>query len=340
MSASTNETIATPHTPPHAGYDPLEEKPSFQTLSPEIRCMIYSYIVKGTGKISVFSQHNISKEVDATTVHLLHVNRLIRCEVQEFFYKSQTFEFRSASAVNKFLETIGPWHASLIRNVQLGPWLCARKIKNFVGDITPAFQNGLTGVERLSIPYPLDPHISFRVVGRMRARSSEVPNAFLRQKLDAAHGSFTSRLQPGLKTYAILCASQQLASGKIYLKLQSIKPTEELLFVPSSVEYPAEVTEDNPQWAKYEEIKKNIPDWSATQLGLQNYNPHAKTQTVYFKNVVVPDMSVMRAALASALTPLDEDTRSSEKSEIGIDASSADNVRGREDRGLRKRGRS
>ena len=309
----------------------MERKPSLETLSTEIRFMIYDYIVKGTGTIVIFSEYEFARQVDKTTVHLLHVNRLIRYEVQEFFYKSQTFDFRSAPAINKFLKKIGPWHASLIRNVQLGPWLCGRKIENFVGDITPAFQSGLTGVERLSISNPPITPISFRAGRKARGQRSDVPCTFLQCQYEVKDKIPHTRLQPALKTYAILCASQQLASGKIYLKQQVIDPMDELLFVPRDVEYPAEVTEDNPLWARYELTKKYSP--YAMYLGS---NPHDKTHTIHFRNVAMPEMSVMQAALASALPPPKADTSISDEPDVDIGASDADNAGNGDDRDYEK----
>ncbi|KAK5094178.1 hypothetical protein LTR70_004250 [Exophiala xenobiotica] len=132
----------------------IEEKASLLTLSTEIRFMIYDHIVVGKGTVSVFSQHDIASEVDTTTVYLLHVNKLIRSEVQEFFYKSQTFEFRSAPALNKLAKKIGHYHASIIKNIKLGDWLCRKKLPNFTNNITPAFRHSLRGIEKLTISDP------------------------------------------------------------------------------------------------------------------------------------------------------------------------------------------
>ena len=293
--------------------------------------MIYDYIVKGTGTITIFSEYEFSRQVDKTTVHLLHVNRLIRYEVQEFFYKSQTFDFRSAQAVNKFLKKIGPWHASLIRNVQLGPWLCGRKIENFVGEIMPVFQSGLTGVDRLSISSPPITIISLGARRKARYQRTEVPSTFLLLHYEVKDMVHHTKLQPGLKTYAILCASQQLASGKIYLKQQSIDPENELLFVPRDVEYPAEVIEDNPLWARYEATKKYSP--YAMYLGS---NPYTKTHTIHFRNVAMPDMSVMQAVLASALPPSKADKSISDEPKVYIDGGDVENVGNRDHRDCEK----
>lgn len=301
-------------TSPPSSFDAIDvafdERPSLMTLSTEIRFMIYDYIVKGTGTVSVFSQHDIAREVDKSTVHLLHVNRLIRIEVQEFFYKSQTFEFRSAPALNKFVKKIGPYHASIIKKVRLGDWLCRRKLANFINDLTPAFRDSLKGVEHLTIPNPTE---HFQVY-------SSSPDGKVCFDLNKPH--FVERfckphwLSPGLKTHAILCISEKLASGRLYLKKRGYESC--LLFVPKDVKYPQAVEEDNPLWFVVERRNQEL---AAQYPSVPHHNHQPKTVLARYEQLAVPDRSGMEATLARALAPPEEvDDSSSSESESDSEA--------------------
>ncbi|KAK5942860.1 hypothetical protein PMZ80_005426 [Knufia obscura] len=280
-----------------------DEVASLMSLSTEIRFMIYDYIVKCTGVVEIYSQHDIAKEVDTQTVHMLHVNRRMRCEVQEFFYKSQTFEFKSAPAVNKFVKKIGPYHASIIKNVQLGEWLCRRKIENFVGDITPAFQDGLTGVECLTISQP-STSFSNRRPDTQQVTAAVRPT-FLEYSYGKSGRTDDIRRSPGLKSFAVLCASHTLACGKLYIRshYQSHTNYEQLLFVREGITYPAKTEIDNPAWAKYEEQKRDNLEEGDFYGPRADYNPYTKHKTIYYTEVPIPESSVMEAELAVACAP-------------------------------------
>ena len=274
----------------------IEEKASLLTLSTEIRFMIYDHIVVGKGTVSVFSQHDIASEVDTTTVHLLHVNKLIRSEVQEFFYKSQTFEFRSAPALNKFAKKIGHYHASIIKNIKLGDWLCRKKLPNFT-NITPAFRHSLRGIEKLTIS---DPSVGYACHDSL----DELP-------LDPSRAHFLEhfrdlgKLGPGLKTYAVLCASEKLASGKVYLKTDWDVETH-LLFVPIDVDFPPKVEEVNPQWVLFNQQNVQYPPPGWPHGWPLPYNPYEKTICTKFQELAIPSVAAMEAALACALAPVQE----------------------------------
>lgn len=124
---------------------------SILTLPIETRFMIYDYILKFTGSLVVFSQYELVKNVDKQTTHLLHVNRLIRAEVQEYFYKQQQFQFRSVPAIKKFLDKIGPYYTSIIKKVQIGSWLAQRR--EFDNEIRPLLRR-LTSLDQLAIVAP------------------------------------------------------------------------------------------------------------------------------------------------------------------------------------------
>jgi len=271
----------------------VKEEATLLTLSPELRFMVYDYLIIGKGTVSVFSQHDIASEVDTTTINLLHVNRLIRREVQEFFYKSQTFEFRSAPALNKFAKNIGHYHTSIVKNIQLGDWLCRRKLQNFTNDITPAFQNFLSGVENLTIADPS--------VGRFCHRSLDDLTSYSHRANFVERFLDSPKLRPGLKTYAILCASERLAAGRTYLESDPIADTC-LLFVPKDVNCPSTVEEVNPRWAMLNELY--LQD---TPPGLPlPYNPHRKILYTTCRELTIPDTAAMKAALAAAKATADE----------------------------------
>lgn len=134
----------------------MKRKPSVSgasilTLPIETRFMIYDLILTFTGSLVVFSQYELIKNVDKQTMKLLHVNRLIRTEVHEYFYKNQKFQFRSFPAMNKFLDKIGPYYSSIIKKVEIGSWLAQRA--QFAEQIRPLLQK-LTGIDQFAIIAP------------------------------------------------------------------------------------------------------------------------------------------------------------------------------------------
>ncbi|KAK5081314.1 hypothetical protein LTR05_008108 [Lithohypha guttulata] len=168
----------------------MDEPLTLLTLAREIRFMIYENLINCTDVIGIYSQYDVAKEVDEQTIALLHVCRLMRIEVQEFFYKHQAFSFRSPIAMNKFLDKIGPYHASILSDVQIGPNMSRRR-----------------------------------------------PDKFAVEFVDVSH----ARLRADEKVLAILCASEKLAKGKIYLMDSGSAYYTELCFVPKDVTYPSKV---------------------------------------------------------------------------------------------------
>lgn len=167
-------------------HESFSGKASLLTLPIESRFMIYDLVINPTGTLVIFAQYELSKCVDAETIRLLHVNRLIRAEIHEYFYKNQNFEFRSFPAMERFLDSIGTYYASIIRNVVIGSWLAQRA--NFAEKFAPLVEK-LTGIERLTI-------------------------------LPPAHGFVTDwsdQAEMGDKAIAVINASERLRAGKFHL---------------------------------------------------------------------------------------------------------------------------
>lgn len=101
-------------------------KASLLNLPPEIRAMIYSYFTPYIGTITIYTNYSFSKDIDSQSLILLHVNRLIRSEIEDFFYANQEFSFRSVTAAQKFIEGIGDRRAALIRKIQFESWFTDR----------------------------------------------------------------------------------------------------------------------------------------------------------------------------------------------------------------------
>lgn len=214
--------------------------PSFLALPAEVRLAIYEHLMKCTGVITIWKDYDIAKEVDKTTISLLHVNRSIRQEVQETFYTRQTFQFRSFAAIDNFLLKIGKHHASLIKSIEIGAWMTRERE---VGRKRNRFQRGmvnvlqwLAGVERLRI-------------------------------LDASNGFREPSNQmyvPGHNTVAMLRASPRLARGKIY-----IVGLRELHFVPPGTARPV----DTSGWYIVEEVQVPSALQGSSRLSRSHFGP-------------------------------------------------------------------
>lgn len=178
----------------------------------EVRLNIYRFLIDIKGTLTVYAGYEIAKEVDTQTVKLMHVNRLIRGEVQEFFYKNQRFEFRSTSAIDNFLERIGRQNASLIRQVQFADWMCARlkpeHIVNLLG--------WLTGVDHLVL------------MGMTHSRNRYVIYKSAEDKYTVSNNALT-----------IMCSSAKLAKGKVWISSNVARwytPASWVLFLPKDVD--------------------------------------------------------------------------------------------------------
>lgn len=227
-------------------FSQTQEKPTLLTLPIETRFMIYDSLVAYTGTLVVFAHYELTRNVDRQTIDLLHVNRLIRSEVQDFFYKNQKFQFRSFRAMENFLDKIGPYHTSLIRNLELGSWLAQRS--TFADQITLLLKR-LAGVDHLTILAP-------------------------------AHGFVTDwsgDAELGEKALAILRASKKLAAGRLYLAWNLPHSPAAIRFVPKSVKCPLEETssaESTPKgysWASWNDprfiaqyVEVNFVDYLGT----------------------------------------------------------------------------
>ncbi|KAK5102031.1 hypothetical protein LTS08_004491 [Lithohypha guttulata] len=191
----------------------MDEPLTLLTLAREIRFMIYENLINCTGVIGIYSQYDVAKEVDEQTIALLHVCRLMRIEVQEFFYKHQAFSFRSPIAMNKFLDKIGPYHASILSDVQIGPNMSRRRPDKFAVEFVDVLHARMQNVQQLTIT---EPWYGFYEPTLTGLRADE-------------------------KVLAILCASEKLAKGKIYLMDSGSAYYTELCFVPKDVTYPSKV---------------------------------------------------------------------------------------------------
>lgn len=196
------------------------------SLPHEVRFCIYDSIVQCTGVVKIYSQYDIAKEVNKDTVQLMHVCQTIRLEVQEHFYKHQTFRFASTQAVGKFLDKIGAYHTSIIANVHIGPHLSRRVLENFVTETVEVLQNRLTGVERLVIE---EPYHGFAI------------NDIELTKPGEGRGIRIA----GPKTHAILSACPRLARGNMVervVKQENFTTEDEfaLMFVPKNEKFPAQ----------------------------------------------------------------------------------------------------
>lgn len=189
-------------------FDSFREKASLLILPIETRFMIYDLIVNPTGSLTIFSQYELAKSVDKETIHLLHVNRLVRAEIHEYFYKNQIFEFRSFPAMEKFLDKIGTYYASIIKNVVIGSWLAQRAA--FAENIAPLVKK-LTGIDRLTIQAP-------------------------------AHGFVTDwsdQAEMGEKAIAVRNASERLGAGKLHLGWVDFQGQGLMQFVAPNIPQPS-----------------------------------------------------------------------------------------------------
>jgi len=211
------------------------EKASLTGIPAETRFQIYDYLVKIKGTLTVFAQYELTKEVDVQTVKLMHVNRLLRSEVQDFFYENQNFQFRSTPAIDNFLERIGRYHASIIKNVEMTEYMSRR----LSGEQMTNILQWLTGLERLTL---INPRTDYLYVDEQHA------------------------YQTGEKTDILLCASKKLAAGRIFVNRPA--PCEysnllKLLFVPTHVEYSKVVPH----------ACRNLYGWSSGVLYRVAHNP-------------------------------------------------------------------
>lgn len=191
----------------------MDEPPTLLTLAREIRFIIYENLVNCSGVIGIYSQYEEANEVDEQTIALLHVCRLVRIEVQEFFHKHQAFSFRSPIAMNKFLDKIGPYHASILSNIQIGPNISRRRPHKFAVEFVDVLHSRMQNVQQLTIT---EPWYGFYEPTLTGLRADE-------------------------KIFAILCASEKLAKGKIYLMDSGSAYYTEPCFVPKDVTYPPKV---------------------------------------------------------------------------------------------------
>lgn len=199
----------------------FREKPSLLALPAETRCTIYEHLVEFTGTVSIFSQYELARNVSCQTIDLLHVCQLMRAEVKDYFYANQTFELRSAAALDNFVIKIGPYHASTIRHLQIGQWLSSRAASGFV-HIFDTNVGPFKSLERLTFPYP----------SRKYLRRGWDP-VRIRHKFDA-----------GPLLMALVRASEFVASCKIYYMETNPsyhKYQGQLMFVPKSETLPDEV---------------------------------------------------------------------------------------------------
>ncbi|KAJ9655829.1 hypothetical protein H2198_005366 [Neophaeococcomyces mojaviensis] len=187
------------------------DKAFLLTVPTEIRCEVYKFLIDIKGTLAIYSQYEIAQQVDSQTLTLMHVNHLLREEVQEYFYKEQKFQFRSTSAVHNFIKRIGRYHASIIKNIEFTQWMCRR----LTGEAIATIFEQLVGIEQLTVINPL-------WYSWIKTRNGDVVT--------------------GDMTDVILRSSEKLAAGKIFLKHRNRRcwddDERELLFVSKHVVYP------------------------------------------------------------------------------------------------------
>lgn len=247
------------------------EKASLIGIPAETRFQIYDYLVKIKGTLTLFARYEITKEVDTQTVKLMHVNRLLRSEVQDFFYKNQNFQFRSTPAINNFLERIGRYHASIIKNIEMTEFMSQR----LSGEQMTNLLQWLPGLERLTL---INPRTGYLYV-------------------DEQH-----TYQTGEKTDILLCASEKLAAGRIFVD----KPAPcayssllKMLFVPAHVEYSTVV----PHVCR--NLYAHLPGGVVYRIG---HNPDCLRT---FTEIVLHDKLILEKAKASTAKDIENNSSTS-----------------------------
>lgn len=199
----------------------MYDKPSFQALPVEIRFMVYKNLVQDLGAINVFANHKIEKEMDKTVAALTKVNNRIKAEVEDCFYKNQTFQFRSIKGMDAFMYKIRRHHASLIKSIEIGPHLSRQT--QFTREMVK-WLACLPSLERLTI---LDANGPLWTI--LRPKDGGYPYR------TASHS-----------TCRLLCASKRLASGKLYADFASLN----VWFLPQGAKVP-EARKDWEKWAPH-----------------------------------------------------------------------------------------
>lgn len=231
----------------------LRPQPTLLGVPSEVRFMIYKYLTEFTGVITIFSRYDIASEVDRQTIDLLHVCSVIRREVQDAFYKNQTFGFRSYQAIRIFCKSVSPYHLSIIRNIELGTQLSRRRIDFFKLEVCDILQRHLTGVERLTIH---DPNLSYltRFVSTVG--------------VDDYDQGYKHRASA--KVHALRAISANLASANLYYRyeindlhlyqhrnnLDNQVLSSKLLFVPWTCTFPRKVRGPFRQfhWVRFQDL--------------------------------------------------------------------------------------
>lgn len=131
-------------------FDVAKYPNSFLDLPTEIRLMIYALLIESKGTVTIYANHAIGKNVSRTTLCLLHINRLIRSDVEDFFYTNQAFTFRSLSAVRNFVNDVGSRRVAMVREITIDEWLASRFYTQYDSDVQEMLRQ-FSGLEQVSI---------------------------------------------------------------------------------------------------------------------------------------------------------------------------------------------
>lgn len=184
----------------------VQPKMSFLCLPAEIRIMIYDLLIESTGTVTNFAQYAIGRNVSKQTLCLLHLNQLIRSEVQDFFYANQEFSFRSPSAVENFVRHVGARRVALIKKITIDQWLSARFYAQFNRDFMDVLRT-FSGLEEVAFE---------EAKNRLW---QDHPKAFV--KAIRQYGLQTPVYQLGPSGYLVLGIWEKFLDGKIVLKIPS-----------------------------------------------------------------------------------------------------------------------
>lgn len=224
----------------HTSTELYQQSPlSFLSLPPEIRLHIYSLVIECSGVVTIFARHAIGKNVSKQTLCLLHLNQLIRSEVEDFFYANQEFSFRSMTAIESFVCDIGTRRIALIRKITFDQWLCSRFYAQFNTKIMEMLRT-FSGLEEVMIEEPL---------GSRGWSGINRTTGFLK----AVRFSWSQPVELGPGGYLILGTWENFLSGKIVLRRQGIppyvywhRPNGMVFLAPDSPRYETVETESKP----------------------------------------------------------------------------------------------
>lgn len=219
---------------------------SFLDLPAEVRLMIYDSIVVCTGTVTIYARYAIGRNVSRETLSLLHINQLIRSEVEDFFYMNQEFTFRSIPAIANFIDGLGPRRAALVRHIKFDTWLCQRFALQFDEKMRDMLRQ-LRGVERVAIE---DPIARWRRHRRGAVRYDEsgilIPLSSFAVPKNYGNLSYGFRLGPSGRLILAIW-EKFVEAGKVFMKVSSRqnswRQSNELIFLSEQSEQCQSVVE-------------------------------------------------------------------------------------------------